>query len=178
MIVGPWYSKSIKLSLVTDSGVPVNKSLIVSRAKSSGIFVNNGKLQKKRIYINNPLPHSLWCTSITPPEGEVQHQLRKFVNKSPCPEQAFYFQIRVYCFFSLNATEDVACPTFTSSLIWFEWRVAMKPHFFTEKRHVLFHNNVVQVEKTVILWLTIPKYKLWIKYSTQPPNISTLALNT
>ncbi len=27
--------------------------------------------------------------SIIPPEDELQHQLRKFVNKSPCPEEAF-----------------------------------------------------------------------------------------
>ncbi len=35
------FSKSTKLSLATDSGVPTNKSLIVSRAKSSGILVNS-----------------------------------------------------------------------------------------------------------------------------------------
>ncbi len=42
------------------------------------------------LYINNQQPHYLLCTSITPPEDERQHQLRKFVIESPCPEEAFY----------------------------------------------------------------------------------------
>ncbi len=45
------------------------------------------------LYINNQQPHSLLCTSITPPEDELQHHFRKFVIKFPCPEEAFYFQI-------------------------------------------------------------------------------------
>ncbi len=36
--------------------------------------------------------HYPLCSSITPPEDELQHQLRQFVTKSPCPDKAFYFQ--------------------------------------------------------------------------------------
>ncbi len=43
------------------------------------------------IHINNQQTHSLLCASITPPEDELQHQLRKFVSKPPCPEEAFYY---------------------------------------------------------------------------------------
>ncbi len=45
------------------------------------------------LYINNQQPQPLLCANITPPEDELQHQLRKFVIKSPCPEEAFYLQI-------------------------------------------------------------------------------------
>ncbi len=41
------FSKSIKLSVAADSGVPVNKSLIASRVKSSGILVNNETTSKE-----------------------------------------------------------------------------------------------------------------------------------
>ncbi len=37
--------------------------------------------------------HSLLCTSIAQPEDELQQQFRKFVNKPPCPEEAFCLQI-------------------------------------------------------------------------------------
>ncbi len=36
--------------------------------------------------------HHSSCTNITPPEDELQQHLRKFVNKSPCPEVDFYLQ--------------------------------------------------------------------------------------
>ncbi len=42
------------------------------------------------LYIYSQQPHSLLCTSITPPEDELQQQLRKFVNKSPYPEEVTY----------------------------------------------------------------------------------------
>ncbi len=45
-----WFSKSIKLSVATDSGVPVNKSLIVSRVKCSGILVNNETTSKETMH--------------------------------------------------------------------------------------------------------------------------------
>ncbi len=45
------------------------------------------------LYINNQQPQSLLCTSITPPEDDLQHQIQKCVMKSPCPEEAFCFQI-------------------------------------------------------------------------------------
>ncbi len=38
---------------------------------------------------------------ITPPEDELQYQLRKFVNKFPCPEEAFYFQVFYSGFYSI-----------------------------------------------------------------------------
>ncbi len=44
------FSKSIKLSVVIDSGVPVNKSLIVSCAKSSGILVNKETTSKETMH--------------------------------------------------------------------------------------------------------------------------------
>ncbi len=47
------------------------------------------------LYINNQQPHYLLCTSVTPPKDELQHQLRKFVIKSLCPEEAFYFQTKL-----------------------------------------------------------------------------------
>ncbi len=47
----------------------------------------------KSPYLNNRQPHYLLCTSITPPEDELQHQLWKFMTKSPCPDEAFYIQI-------------------------------------------------------------------------------------
>ncbi len=57
------------------------------------IFHLNVTIPPNSLYINNHQPHSLLCTSITPPEDELQHQLQKFVIKPPCPEEAFYFQI-------------------------------------------------------------------------------------
>ncbi len=44
------------------------------------------------LYINDREPHYLLCTSIIPPEVELQQQFRKFVTGSPCPDEAFYFE--------------------------------------------------------------------------------------
>ncbi len=55
------------------------------------------------VTIPHPPPNSLYtksqqtqshiCTSMTPPEDELQQQLRKLVIESACPEEAFYPQI-------------------------------------------------------------------------------------
>ncbi len=59
------------------------------------------------LYINDRQPHYLLCTSITPPEDELQQQIRKFVTKSPCPDEAFYFQIVNVCWKSFILWETV-----------------------------------------------------------------------
>ncbi len=44
-----WFSKSIKLWVATDSWVPVNKSLIVSRSEFNGVLVNSENTSKETI---------------------------------------------------------------------------------------------------------------------------------
>ncbi len=45
------------------------------------------------VYINDRQPHYLLFSSITPPEDDLQQQIRKCVTKNPCPDEAFYLQI-------------------------------------------------------------------------------------
>ncbi len=48
-------------------------------------------------------------------------------------------------FFSLKATKDFECLTITSSLICFEWRVAMTPHFLL--KNVMFFSTIASLKR-------------------------------
>ncbi len=78
-----------------------------SVTKTSEVFGERGLLHDKEVYS---------CTSITSPEDELQQQLRKFVNKLPCPEETFFSK---YSTRGAHLLENSPSEEFYSIVMWF-----------------------------------------------------------
>ncbi len=73
----------------------------------SRIFGDTRLLQDKEIYSQIFEAVAAARTTITPPEDELLQKLRKFVNKSPCLEEAFYLQLYYNLSLSVKLNEKM-----------------------------------------------------------------------